>query len=275
MEDPIQLSVALHFPLSLWLVCFICVTFYCAVFVFLQMSTKYFDVRFWGSDQSSVLPQMMNAIPYILAAFLAPLFGFLVDKFGRSLIYVIVSCFGVTLAQLLMLVWEPESHNYCSTGTCTIPWSPIVGMTIVGTSYSMMAASLWPCVALLVKRKETSTAFGLMTAVQNAGLAIASVLSGQLQNIEEDSNPVGHYKYDIYFFTLCAFSAGIFAILLLINDARDRGMLNATASRKLELMALLETENVLAQNQHIQNPLGADSLKFDRSTLAQKEGSLY
>ena len=43
----------------------------------------------------------------------------------------------------------------------------------MGVAYSVCAAALWPSVALLVDTDKLGTAYGLMTALQNLGLAIA------------------------------------------------------------------------------------------------------
>lgn len=43
----------------------------------------------------------------------------------------------------------------------------------MGIAYSVCAAALWPSVALLVDTDKLGTAYGLMTALQNLGLAVA------------------------------------------------------------------------------------------------------
>ena len=48
----------------------------------------------------------------------------------------------------------------------------------------MCAASLWPMVAIIVDLKQLGTAYGLMTALQNLGLAVAPLVIGPL--VEND-----------------------------------------------------------------------------------------
>lgn len=47
-------------------------------------------------------------------------------------------------------------------------------------SYSVCAAALWPSVALVVPSSKLGTAYGLMNAIQNFGLAVGSLAGGYL-----------------------------------------------------------------------------------------------
>lgn len=52
---------------------------------------------------------------------------------------------------------------------------PIVPNVLMGISYSILAASLWPMVAFLVPKKMLGTAYGFMQSIQNLGLAVMYV----------------------------------------------------------------------------------------------------
>jgi hypothetical protein len=52
---------------------------------------------------------------------------------------------------------------------------PVVPLTLMGISYSILAASLWPMVAFLVPKKMLGTAYGFMQSIQNLGLAVMYV----------------------------------------------------------------------------------------------------
>ena len=47
-------------------------------------------------------------------------------------------------------------------------------------SYSVCAAALWPSVALVVPSSKLGTAYGLMNAIQNFGLAVGALAGGYL-----------------------------------------------------------------------------------------------
>ena len=61
-----------------------------------------------------------------------------------------------------------------------VPLTPWVGVIIIGISYSMLAASLWPMVNLLVESHQLGTAYGLMQSWQNLGLAVIAIAVGAI-----------------------------------------------------------------------------------------------
>ena len=84
--------------------------------------------------------------------------GFLVDKAGYSIQF-------VALASISLC---------CIHGTFVYTDAdPVYVMVWMGVTYSVCAASLWPMVALIVSFDNLGSAYGLMTALQNLGLAVA------------------------------------------------------------------------------------------------------
>ena len=48
----------------------------------------------------------------------------------------------------------------------------------MGVGYSILASGLWPMVSLIVPQNQLSTAYGMMQAIQNLGLGLASMGAG-------------------------------------------------------------------------------------------------
>eukprot|EP01111_Echinosteliopsis_oligospora_P010103 TRINITY_DN3083_c0_g2_i1.p1 TRINITY_DN3083_c0_g2~~TRINITY_DN3083_c0_g2_i1.p1 ORF type:complete len:334 (+),score=38.16 TRINITY_DN3083_c0_g2_i1:146-1147(+) len=70
----------IHFPLSLWLIYFICVLYYIGVFLLISLAgTNYFIYQYGISSPTTIL-----SIPYIMSAAMAPFCGFAVDKVGKK-----------------------------------------------------------------------------------------------------------------------------------------------------------------------------------------------
>lgn len=57
---------------------------------------------------------------------------------------------------------------------------PIGPLLVLGFCYSLYASALWPSVALIVEPEACATAYGVVTAVQNLGLAVSPVVIGLL-----------------------------------------------------------------------------------------------
>jgi MFS family permease len=81
----------------------------------------------------------------LLSAFLAPLFGYVIDRVGRNISFVfsavIVTLFGHSILGFTSI-------------------NPYFGIVPMGIGYSLLAAALWPIVALIVPLHRQGTAFG-------------------------------------------------------------------------------------------------------------------
>lgn len=58
--------------------------------------------------------------------------------------------------------------------------TPVVPLVLLGICYSIYASALWPSVALVIEPQFHATAYGVVTAVQNLGLAVAPMAIGAL-----------------------------------------------------------------------------------------------
>ena len=96
----------------------------------------------------------------IRSAILSPLLGYVVDKTGRNLYWLMGSITTTIIAHALLAF---------------LFLHPIAANILMGISYSILAASLWPMVAFLVPKKMLGTAYGFMQSIQNLGLAVMYV----------------------------------------------------------------------------------------------------
>ncbi len=84
---------------------------------------------------------------------------------------------------------------------------------------------MWPSIPLIVRKERVGTAFGLMTAVQNIGLALFPLLNGLLRDLTQA------YTSSQIMFASLGFFGLIFAILLKKADAREGGGLERAKTR--------------------------------------------
>ena len=82
---------------------------------------------------------------YLISAVASPLFGFLIDRVGWNIYFVL-------MADILTLA------GHCLLGFTMI--TPYAGVVLIGMGYSMLAGSLWPIVALIVPEHRQGTAYG-------------------------------------------------------------------------------------------------------------------
>jgi MFS family permease len=123
-----------------------------------------------------------------------PLFGLVCDKIGKRAAMMIIGS--------LLLV-----PIHLSLGLTH--FAPALAMIILGISFSLVPAAMWPSIPIMVEEKRLGTAFGLMTLIQNAGLTLFNWAAGKLTDMAG-----GDYTHTILMFASLGFVGLVFALLL-------------------------------------------------------------
>lgn len=221
--DKVVFADILKFGPSFWFVTLLCVTFYSAIFPFTALSTDMFHTK-WGfldvaaTDGGFFHQALFNfthlfttaggitSIVIAASMVFAPFAGDLVDRIGKRATLMILGSLLLIPAHLIMGV----TH-----------WNPILSMVMLGGAFVLVPAAMWPCVPLVVEEKRVGTAFGLMTAFQNLGLAFFATASGTLRD------RTGNYTATQLMFAALGIAGLVFAFLLLRADRRASGVLEA------------------------------------------------
>lgn len=209
--------------------------------LWLQYAVAFF-VQDYGIDSTTA--GLIVSIPYWVAAVAAPTFGVIIDRVGFVLIWLSFACFLNMFCMLSMLLIH------------AIP--PIVPMFFVGVSYSMVAASLWPCIPLIVPANALGTAYGLFFAIQNMGLFIAPLVVGHITS-------TGFYTTMMLTFAECAGLAGCIAVSVAVCDFVTNRQINLSAramKAKAAAAASLQEDNTL-----VKKTMSVNDENFDRFNL--------
>jgi len=162
-------------------------------------------------DDATEKSGKVMSIPYLLSACLSPVLGFAVDKIGMRAVI-------ASIAPLVLIAVHLTLG--LSDGS---PYLPLIGQ---GISYSCFAAVLWPSVPYSVPEKSIGTAYGLITAIQNSGLALFPIIISVIYNSDDS-----HYIPNVeYFFVACACCGVVVGIFLNIIDANTGSKLNSKSS---------------------------------------------
>jgi MFS family permease len=99
-----------------------------------------------------------------------------------------------------------------------------VPMAMMGIAFSLVPAVMWPSVAYVVNESRLGTAYGLMTLIQNIGLAGFNVLIGWANDSSGASatNP-GGYALGMWLFSVLGFVGLLFAVLLRRREMGPHG----------------------------------------------------
>jgi nitrate/nitrite transporter NarK len=187
----------------------LCVTFYSAVFPFIKYATAMLQNKFGLERELS--STIVSIIPFSTAIF-TPLFGLFTDYKGRSASIMILGSFMLILVHLTF------------TFTNITPYIP---MSILGITFSLIPAAMWPSVAKIVDTSKIGTAYGFIFSIQNLGLFIFPMLIGKVLDMAnpgitpelvEQGKAVYDYTYPILMLACLGVIALIFAILLKRED---------------------------------------------------------
>lgn len=195
--DKFVFSDMFKFNKSFWFITALCVTFYSAIFPFRSFAIKFF-IEF--ADMTRQHAGSLNSILPLSAMIVTPLFGLLVDKIGkRAQLMMLGSIFLIPV--YLIMVYSNVSLY--------------VPIALMGISFSLIPAVMWPSVAYIVDEKRLGTAYSVMTLIQQIGLAGFNWLIGYANDISNAGvqNPEG-YRLGMWIFSILGFLGLFFAYML-------------------------------------------------------------
>jgi MFS family permease len=246
-QDKVILKDLFKFGKSFWFITLLCITFYSAMFPFQTFAVKFFkDVHLAGlpDDVARGMGGFLSSLLTLSAMILTPIFGLLSDKIGkRSLLMMfgsmliipvyLVMGYVVHAVNLPPSVVSLFSSADQSTGFIAgiVYFGNMIGtlfayfpniaipMVIMGIAFSLIPAVMWPSVALIVDNSKLGTAYGLMTMIQNIGLAGFNLLIGWSNDFSAASpaNP-GGYHLGMWIFSSLGFFGLFFAFMLRRNE---------------------------------------------------------
>ena len=181
----------------------LCVTFYSAVFPFVAFAPDFFANKFGLSSVAS--GQITSLLPLGTMIF-TPIFGALIDRLGKAASV-------MTFGSLILLI------VHLTFALTNIP--PYIPMVLLGVSFSLVPAAMWPTMVKLVDEKQIGTAYGLMYSIQNLGLWGFPILAGIILDATNPGNSgVLNYTYVMLMFAALGLLGLFFGYMLKHNDKK-------------------------------------------------------
>ena len=218
----IKFNDILQFPALYWILCIVCSLYYICIFALMAVIVSYLTVRDKSVDGSSSSSfafsslfgssesvedysfssssnggafnhkySILSSLIYLIAIPCVPIFGRIVDYFGKRTVLLLVSV-SLMVPFNAYLEWTR--------------WTPIPALVIAGMSYSMVASCLWPSICMTVRDEVVGSANGIATSIQMIGIGLSNLLVGFLKD---------KFSYDavMYYFIGCSSLATVFAIM--------------------------------------------------------------
>ncbi|SKC62803.1 Nitrate/nitrite transporter NarK [Bacteroidales bacterium WCE2004] len=188
---------------NFWLVSVLCVLFYSSIIAFKKFAGAILIPRF--AIPAETAGWMVSMLPFATVVF-APLFGLLVDRFGRGTRWMLLGSLLALLAHLL-LAFAPQG----------VPAFGYLAMVLLGFGYSLVPAALWPSVPKIVPDKVLGTTFALVYWVQNLGLLSFKMIAGKILGRTGEALQ-GAVSVELMFTGLCV--AAVLTALLFVRSSR-------------------------------------------------------
>jgi len=197
----------LKFDMSYWYILALHVLY---AAVFFPFRTTY-AIEYFQHAKGLTLAQagVANSWVFFAAIFATPFFGLLADRLGHR---ALMLAFGTLLLPLTFVV----------LGLTTL--SLWVSTVMMGVSFSLVPAIIWPATTLIVEPRRLGTALGLITLIQALGMAASNLAAGWLadQAGAGAQNPAG-YTIMLWFFFLLSLTALSSAALLWRRETGPKG----------------------------------------------------
>ncbi len=204
--DKVVFSDLYKFGLSYWYIVALCIVFYSAIFPFETFAIKFFiEAHATSRELGGFLVSILTAF----TMFGTPIFGLFVDKLGRRALLMMLG--SMLLIPVYLMMGYTRINLY-------------VPMAMMGVAFSLIPAVMWPSVAYIVEQSKLGTAYGLMTMIQNIGLAGFNLLVGWANDHSHASaeNPAG-YHLGMWIFSVLGFLGVLFAFLLRERETGPHG----------------------------------------------------
>lgn len=184
-----------------WIIAMLCALYYSAIFPFQRYATNMLQCNLNMTEQEAA--DIFRWFP-IGAAVVTVGLGYFLDRFGK----------GAT-----MLIWGAILMVVCHLSFALLipafpyPWLAFAAIVVLGISFALVPAALWPAVPKVMDQRYLGSAYSLIFWVQNIGLALFPILIGV---VLQSSNPgvENPLEYNYRNPMLLLASLGVVAMLL-------------------------------------------------------------
>ena len=202
-----------------WIVALLCVLYYSAIFPFQKFATEmlHYKVGFELKEASDIF----SYFP-IGAMIVTPFLGYFLDRKGKGATMLI-------LGSILMIVCHMTFALYpFVAGTTSSTVVAFAAIVILGISFSLVPATLWPSVPKLIDNKVLGSAYSAIFWIQNVGLMSVPIIVGSVLDSVNKNVPEGQVKdYTLAMLIFASFGVAAFvlsAFLKIVDKKKGYGL---------------------------------------------------
>ena len=195
-EEAFEIASVFRLPKAFWIISLLCVTYYSAIFPFQGAATDFFTERY---NLNPIAAGKLAGTIILISMLSTWFFGAIVDRVGKRATMLIIGSLAMIPCHFLM------GYSYIS------PWLPMI---VLGISFSLVPAALWPALPLMVKENQLGTAYGVIAMIQNVGLFTFPLAVGAIRD------HLGTYNPAMIMFAGLGVLGLIFAIWLKVVESK-------------------------------------------------------
>ena len=207
VRERITWSELFTFDMSFWCILALHVLYAAVFFPFRQT----YAIEYLQHAKGLTLQQAGNVNSGVFAAavFATPIFGLLADRVGHRALL-------LTMGKLLLPI------TFAILGLTDL--SPWISTVLIGISWSLVPAIIWPATTLLVAPQRLGAALGMITLLQNVGLWSSNRCAGWLADKAGagPAHPEG-YATMLVFFGAVSLVALTSVVLLWLRERGPNG----------------------------------------------------
>ena len=152
-----------------WIVALLCVLYYSAIFPFQRFATNFLEETLQISNAEAA--GLFKWFP-ILAMVLTPFLGAFIDYKGKGASMMLLGAVIMIACHCVFAFLLPAYPSKTLA---------LVTILVLGVSFSLVPASMWPSVPKIIDEKVLGSAYCLIFWVQNIGLCLVPLLIGKLR----------------------------------------------------------------------------------------------
>ena len=153
-----------------WLIALLCVLYYSAIFPFQRYATNFLESTL--NIPTADAANLFRWFP-ILAMILTPLLGSFIDYRGKGASMLMYGALIMIICHLSYAFILPAYPH---------PWFALLITVVLGVSFSLVPAALWPSVPKVIDPKLLGSAYALIFWIQNIGLCFVPKIIGNVLN---------------------------------------------------------------------------------------------
>ena len=151
-----------------WVIAMLCVLYYSAIFPFQRYATNMLQCNLGMDAQQAA--DIFRWFP-IGAAALTPFLGYFLDRVGKGATMLVLGAILMIVCHLTFALVIPAFPHV---------WLAFTAIVVLGISFSLVPAALWPSVPKIMDARFLGSAYSLIFWVQNIGLALFPILIGKV-----------------------------------------------------------------------------------------------